>query len=392
MTAGGMSINSEQDTHRDSIESVFVDESGYTGADLLNTDQRVHAVAAVRCTVEHAQEIVDRHFGSVRATELKLSRLVRRRTHRKALIAAMLDVTQGQNAVGYVCCKRYALWLQLIDDCIEPVFHRIGMPFYENGWNRSFASLLFATAPQFWGTVRTEKILKSYQKAARSKQPEDVSEYCDALKELRGCDLAEFFVPAMAGEPDVINSLTCEDGTLDLSHPMALGLVSWLEERSSAPYRIVHDHNRAIGKALGNFRTLAAIEEQKEFKVSSQTNALFPLKFTETVLADSRSDIRLQLADLLAGSVRLCAEMILGYKPNDGLPDELLAGLPPEAFMFTTASLDFAETHASYEGNEGAALIDFIAQELAKRDSGRPHSRPDDSSPAEVDGPAPPGD
>jgi len=361
----------EEKVGSQSIDSVFVDESGYTGADLLNADQRVHAVAAVRCTEEDAQGIVERHFGTVKATELKLSSLVRRATYRKALVAAMLDVARDQRAVGYVYCKRYALWLHLLDDCIEPVCHRIGVPFYNNGWNRSFASLLFATAPKFWGPLETDDVLKSYQKVARSKDREDVSTFLDALRAVRGRDLAEFFIPAMTGDPDVIGSLIHERGTLDLSHPMALGLVDWLEERSTTPYRIVHDDNKAIVKALDTFRALAAIEEKKSFKVSSLSRARFPLKFTETVLADSRSDIRIQLADLFAGSVRLCTEMLLGFKDNDGLPYELLAQLPEEAFIFNVASVNFADTRATFSGGQGAALIDFMAAEMAKRGVGQ---------------------
>lgn len=354
-----------------SIDSVYVDESGYTGPDLLNADQRVHAVAAVRCTKEEAQDIVARHFGAVKATELKLGSLVRRATYRRSLVAAMLEVAKDQAAVGYVYCKRYALWLHLLDDCVEPYCHRIGAPFYENGWNRSFASLLFTTTPRFWGSAETDEILKSYQKAARSKDKADVSAFLGALRAVRGRDLAEYFVPAMDGDPDVIDALMHEGGTLDLSHPMAIGLVDWLEERSKSPYRIVHDDNKAIVKALDTFRALAAIEEEKSFKVSSISSARFPLKFTETVLADSRSDIRLQLADLFAGSVRLCAEMLLGFKDNDGLPDELLAQLPEEAFIFNVASLDFADTRATFAGGQGAELIDFMAIEMAKRGVGQ---------------------
>lgn len=93
----------------DDIASVFVDESGYTGADLLNADQRVHSVAAVRCSEERARELVARHLSAVKAPELKLSSLVKRKTYRKALVAAMLDLATGLEAVGYVYCKRYAL-------------------------------------------------------------------------------------------------------------------------------------------------------------------------------------------------------------------------------------------------------------------------------------------
>jgi hypothetical protein len=51
--------------------SVFVDESGYTGADLLNANRRAQAVAAVRLSQERAQSLVDEHFSAGGVPQIK---------------------------------------------------------------------------------------------------------------------------------------------------------------------------------------------------------------------------------------------------------------------------------------------------------------------------------
>ena len=353
---------------REVMDSVFVDESGYTGADLLNADQVFQAAAAVRQSEARAEEIVEEYFSTVQAPELKLSSLVRRPRYRKAIIGALQAVAEDLGAVSYVFCKRYALWLQLLDDCVEPVCHRLGAPFYENGWNRSFASLLFFTSATFWGAARTERILAAYQRASRSKSPEDVKALIEALRSIKGCDCAEFFVPAMNADSDVIESLLHPDSTIDISYALVTGLVSWMEERTESPYRIVHDNNKAIGEKLDKLAALSEIEQSRGFEVSSVTRTHFPLRFSGADMADSRDDRRLQLADLFAGSLRLSAEMLRGIKPNDGLPDELLGSLPDESIIFNLPTLNFNETRAMFHGTDAGEMIDFLAHEFAKRD------------------------
>ena len=108
-------------------DSVFVDESGYTGADLLNADQTFQVVAAVRLSEERAAAIVAESLNDVQAPELKLtSSLARRSRYRKPLLEALYAVAGDHGAVGYVFCKRYALWLQLLNDCVEPAQGLLG--------------------------------------------------------------------------------------------------------------------------------------------------------------------------------------------------------------------------------------------------------------------------
>lgn len=349
------------------MDSVFLDESGYTGADLLNADQTVQVVAAVRISLERARHIVDEHFGDTKAAELKLTSLIRRPKRRAALVRAIQTLTDDLGAVGYVVCKRYMLWLRLLDDCLEPFCHARGIPFYENGWNRSFASVLFLTTDALWGSECTQTLLHAYQAASRSKSDVDIAAFVAAFQTLRGRDYEEFFRHAMNGDPGMIEEIKSPNTTLDISYLMVNGIISWLEERTDGPYEVVHDNNKAIKASLEQFADLAAIEETAKFKVSTVTGASFPLKFAGTRLADSKDDLRIQLADLFAGTLRLCTEMLRGVKRNDGLADELLPTLPHESLIFQLPTDDFAQMRATFGGEGGGKLVDFVATHLAKR-------------------------
>lgn len=348
------------------MDSVFVDESGYTGANLLCPDQTLQVVAAVRISEERAAEIVEQHFGGVQAAELKLAKLIRRECRRESILESLRAMAEDDGAVGYVYCKRYALWLHLLNDCVEPVFYRRSIPFYDNGWNFTFASILEATASAEWGRRRVDAILRAYEHAARTKSPTSAHAVYRALREIRGREYARFFSAAMRGDLDVFKSITNPNTTLDMSVPMVVGLVSWLEPRVNGPYRLVHDHNQAIARGIDYLHGMAEIAEASQHRVTSFTTLRFPLKLADTVLADSRNDVRIQLADLFAGSLRMAGEMLRGLKPDDGFAQELLASLPQESVIFQIPSLDFADTRARFEGTNGT-VIDFLAEQMAHR-------------------------
>lgn len=54
---------------------LFMDESGFTGEDLFNSDQPVFVLATVFLPEDECQIVKRKHFGAVHAAELKHSKL-----------------------------------------------------------------------------------------------------------------------------------------------------------------------------------------------------------------------------------------------------------------------------------------------------------------------------
>ena len=61
------------------MQTIFLDESGYTGEHLLDTDQPIFALASHHISERSCEELKRRFFGRVQARELKYSQL--RRVH-----------------------------------------------------------------------------------------------------------------------------------------------------------------------------------------------------------------------------------------------------------------------------------------------------------------------
>lgn len=60
------------------MNTVFLDESGYTGTSLLDPEQPIFALVSHNYSEAESQEIKGRFFSAIKADELKAGQLMRR--------------------------------------------------------------------------------------------------------------------------------------------------------------------------------------------------------------------------------------------------------------------------------------------------------------------------
>ena len=93
------------------MECFRIDESGYTGFDLLNPDQRFQGAAAIAISDQDAARLIREHFPKLRAPELKYRALSRRPANHQCLLSLQRDLLIHYKCTTYVCDKRYLLTL-----------------------------------------------------------------------------------------------------------------------------------------------------------------------------------------------------------------------------------------------------------------------------------------
>lgn len=109
------------------IPVVVMDEAGHTGENLLDLDQPVYALAAVRVDVAAAEAAVAAALGRSQkgTTELKFSTLRRSNVGRRNVLALLDDVQlTADDAAIVVVHKPWMVAAKLIDDLIEPRMRR----------------------------------------------------------------------------------------------------------------------------------------------------------------------------------------------------------------------------------------------------------------------------
>jgi hypothetical protein len=74
------------------MECFRIDESGYTGFDLLNAEQRFQGAAAIAITDQDAARLISEHFPKLQAPELKYRALSRRPANHPRLLSLQRDL------------------------------------------------------------------------------------------------------------------------------------------------------------------------------------------------------------------------------------------------------------------------------------------------------------
>src|SRR5262245_22438821 len=107
---------------------VFLDESGYSGNNLLDDQQPLFSVATLGLPETECQELKKKHFSNSKLSELKHSSLARKPIGKQMVPSFFEDVL---SCAGATCCyvlhKRTALVRKLVDHLVEPTLERLAV-------------------------------------------------------------------------------------------------------------------------------------------------------------------------------------------------------------------------------------------------------------------------
>lgn len=124
-------------------QRIYFDESGFTGNNLLHQNQRHFAYASIATDDEEAKMWVDRLTSkyNIQGGELKGGRLIKFAKGRKA-ISEILREFDGRYKIS-ISDKKFALAAKLHEYIFEPCYSQINSIFYEIGFHRFIANLLY---------------------------------------------------------------------------------------------------------------------------------------------------------------------------------------------------------------------------------------------------------
>ena len=176
-------------------ECFRIDESGYTGYDLLNPDQRFQGASAVAISDEEATRLINEHFPRLQAPELKYRLLSRRKSNHQRLLSLQRDLLTQYKSVTYICDKRFLLVLMFVDYAVEPFYYEKGMDFYADGQNYAMASLLTLAGPTLLGQPAFDNLLIAFQNAVKEKTPLALKALVDAARATRWREFPEALGP-----------------------------------------------------------------------------------------------------------------------------------------------------------------------------------------------------
>lgn len=299
------------------MRSVYIDESGYTGTDLLSQEQPFQGASAIYISDSDARALIKKYFPNIKSNELKYQRLARRSNNWDRLLCLQKDILDNFISISYVCDKKYLLILHFLNYAVEPFYYERNINFYEDGCNYTLASLLYYTADALLKGNNFKEILSLFQYAVKSKTELSISVLVEKIKTTRWKELPEVFGPLALENNSCIGAIRSKDVSTDGAYVVLLSLISRIESLVSQKYAIIHDksknleqYDKVLGKMINH-------KNEISFKETELTTVRFPLKLSAVSQIDSKDSPGIQLADILIGGIMDSSKAITGIKTND---------------------------------------------------------------------------
>lgn len=346
------------------MECFSIDESGFTGFDLLNKHQPFQGSTAVSIQPEEAKRLIKYFFPRLQAAELKFRSIAKRSAYRKPLIELLRAVLSDHKCVTSVCDKRFVLILKFLDYAVEPFYYEHGVDYYADGQNFAYASLLYFTGPTLLGATEFEALLSAFQAAVRLKTNAAINRLLLIARSIQAPDLMDALGPLRAGSSACLDAICNPLVTTDAALAVLLSLIHRTEVLCTEPYRIEHDQSKNLRSYHDHLTRLIAHQDRVEFVVTRNTTMRFPLKLHSVSQVDSISSPSVQIADVMVGAALDAVRGTVTSGASLLDPDDVIAVFSEDQIVHLVPSPDFVAQRAFSEGSRTSELIDYIARHI----------------------------
>lgn len=320
--------------------TIYFDESGFTGYNLLDAEQPVFTVAGAAIEEKLATEILTEAFPGYQGKEFKFTNIWNGK-QRAGLVrfAARLEAVQDL-AFIYMIDKRFAVLTKIVDFLIEPYITDAGYDFYDDGFCWKYCNYIHFGFTQFAPPELLDALLKSYQAFSRKPSEKSLATLQSQLRIMAASadERVQVFLEQMELGARLFHkyhNLGGFKGSDELQATTMFAAVSHFRQRFTEDFEIVHDasSNFLRSKDLWQRMTSDSVPEQMH-RLGDGSFVAFPLRITSTQSANSTDSRAIQFCDVLAGLSTRC------FDPRTTGEDE----------AFLQSVIDAGLKHVTYNG------------------------------------------
>jgi len=303
--------------------TIYMDESGFTGEDLLHPEQPVFVHVSTCLSDEECTALAKDHFSGVQGHELKHKSLARRSSGQGRIANFVKAIRGSSKFTIWECHKEFTLLTYLVGLWVEASMYMYGIDLYKDGGNLALSNMTYYCLMAFESDQFLRKHLARFQKMMTRRTPGNYLNFFEGLyrdyqiSNKRTGDILVFFIgagmdlgysrlkeiPARALDPALTTTVqTC---------------MHW-RKRTDAPLKLIHDRASNLVKDKWLWEMIASAEIERVVLGIPGREIVYPLNVIETEFADSRAHLQLQLCDILAGAAATWARqfMDLPYDKN----------------------------------------------------------------------------
>lgn len=353
------------------MSSIYLDESGFTGTDLLSIEQPFFVVSSLVLDDATIAAWLPVLTQATQAAEPKFSQMVKSPRGRAGIIAFCKLLEQHQGRMRFqLVHKRYALLGKLLDCVVEPMYYAHGHDFYFEGHNLAFLNALhYASEPH---PELKSAVLNALLSLCREPSVESLATLSQSVAALSAAsrELKALCVPILdavrwrrtAGVEDLNRKL------LTLQVTAVVSLVRGWNQELTGSLIVIADQSKELNESLETLMAFANpdLPEVKELAAGREIG--LPLRIQEARLADSRTTPGVQLADVAAGLVaHVAVAMTDPARRIDGFTDQVVQLVKewPRVFQIVPEP-KFTPEALGRVGFDGSRIVDASTEALRR--------------------------
>lgn len=327
-----------------------MDESGYTGEDLMNSNQPFFTLATLCSSEQECQAYKSRFFSKVKAPELKHKILVE--GHRQRLILEFLkELCRTPELVKiHVTDKRYAVTENMINYIVKPAAKKAGIDLRIKGRDYGLTYFMYTILPLLAGQSFFEDLLQHFQNMMICLDHESYQRFFDPLFDERYPQLANKEEQKMldyllwhikegrtAVGYDLVDQIEQNAKSMGISHSRPLDpafsaaiklLASWQRDGANN-INLIYDASSRMAEMINLLHTFIHPFPPPHLLPTDSDKTPYSIIVGEAYARDSKSLIGLQLTDILAGATACWIKWLSeGRKSDDSYGKSLDSIIP----------------------------------------------------------------
>jgi hypothetical protein len=289
------------------IRTLYFDESGFTGYNLLDPAQPIFAIASADIEEQRALDILADSFPKYQADEYKFSNIWGSK-NRVGLLKYPEHLPRFADlSFIYVAVKRFTVLTKIVDFLIEPYMTDAGYDFYGDGFCWKYANYIYFAFTRFAPPELLDALLRNYQAFSRNPSLESLALLHSQLRIMAASsdEPVKIFLEQMEFGARLFldyHDISKFGGSDELQTTTMFAIVCHWRQRFSEDFAVVHDtssnflRNREMWERITNANVPPQLHPGGDGSFVE-----FPLRVVSTIAVDSKGSRCVQFCDILAG-------------------------------------------------------------------------------------------
>lgn len=310
------------------LPTVVFDESGNTGADLVRSKQPTFVLSSCDFSLDESRDLLEKVL-THQTVEPKISKMKKSNSGRRRVIDFITsNAISKDRAKVFYFHKEFMALTKVVDLLIENVAHETGFDLYKEGMNIAMSNMLCNCMPAFCGNELYLNMLDAFVVMFREKTPKSIGDFYSQIERMVEVSERHEFKSSLAPirmSSAIIDEILKNNSqvNLDPAIPGFFTLCDAWGRQFKAEFGILHDDSKPISQEQPNLESLMDPDAKPELVGYDRRQFELPLRCREIKFGDSKTDTRLQVADLIASTCNYWARGLTDDSQQDTLWNEL---------------------------------------------------------------------